>query len=30
MGGAIGIRANGVLDINRIKLEVDLPHNRYY
>ncbi|AHH04768.1 Putative N-acetylmannosamine-6-phosphate 2-epimerase [Borrelia miyamotoi] len=25
MGGAIGIRANGVLDINRIKLEVDLP-----
>nr|QBL99530.1 hypothetical protein EZU71_06760 [Borrelia miyamotoi] len=25
MGGTIGIRANGVLDINRIKLEVDLP-----
>ncbi len=25
MGGAIGIRANGVLDIRQIKLEVDLP-----
>ena len=25
MGGAIGIRANGVLDISQIKLEVDLP-----
>ncbi len=25
IGGAIGIRANGVNDISQIKLEVDLP-----